>query len=417
MAYSASRIGKVQFAEQSSWGSFSSGSFSVLECEPPEFDFPTATEEVNSIRSALGAAPDYLKGAQTDGTLTLKFRLHGLHSNGAAASSNPSNTAESTLLKLAMGGQLTGGYVATGVATSSTTTTLKVDSGGDYSIGGGVMQPYSYGGFTLFEPVIPRSIATNDITLLWPVRTAAADNGTTHGTITNYVTNDQPTPISVVLTGQSAGYGFKLKDCAVSGLTIESTPQGFLSCTVTMTVGSWEHDTTTGALASYSYDSLPNLPVAVGYHGASFGSHIQGSTSAVGEIPCGSITWTMTNELTPITGFDGTQGTVQYALVNREIKVSGSISASDWVNTNLQTSTVASHNTDPTQYETLRMLIGDQPGNSMCIFIPRISLTKYAPEDQGGIQGISFEAIALDHSADTSVPSTPANSPFRIVHC
>jgi hypothetical protein len=125
----------------------------------------------------------------------------------------------------------------------------------------------------------------------------------------------------------------------------------------------------------------------------------------------------MTNELTPITGFDGTQGTVQYALVNREIKVSGSISASDWVNTNLQTSTVASHNTDPTQYETLRMLIGDQPGNSMCIFIPRISLTKYAPEDQGGIQGISFEAIALDHSADTSVASTPANSPFRIVHC
>ena len=418
MAYSATRIGKVTFSEQGSgWGTFSAGSFSTLECEPPEFDYPTATEEVNSIRSSLGAAPDYLKGSQTDGTLTLKFRLHGLHSDGAAASSTPSNTAESLLLKLAMGGQYTGEYAANGAGTSSTTTVLNVDSGGDYQVGAGIMTAYEYGAYTLYEPTVTRSIAGNAITLLWPIRTLPKDNGTTHGTITNYVTNDQPSPVSFVLAGQSGGLSIKLPDCACSCLVIESTPQGWLSCTTTWSVGSWSHDNSAGALSSYSYPGLPNLPVSVGYHGASFGSHVQGTTSAVGEIPCGSITWTMTNELTPITGFDGTQGTVQYALVNREIKVSGSISSSDWASVNLATSTVGAHSSDATAYETLRLLVGDTPGNSMCIFIPRISLTKYTPEDQGGIQGISFEAIALDHSADTSVASTPANSPFRIIHC
>ena len=419
MGYSATRIGKVNFAAQSAWGTVAGSGWQTLQCEPPEFDFPTAAEEVNSIRSQLGAAPDYLKGHQADGSLTLKFRMHGLHGDGSSASADPTNTAESTLIKLCMGGQTIDNYVAAGVGTSSTTTVLNVDSGPAYTLGAGIMMPYLSGGYTLYEPVVGRSVSTNAITLLWPARTAAPDDTayTTHGTITNYVTNDQPTPISVSIYGQEPGTSFSLLDCAVESLSIESTPAGWLQCTVTLKVGSWSQDTTSTTLASFSYPNLPFLPVSVGYHGASFGSHIQGTTSAVGELPCGSITWDMTNELAPITGFDGMQGTVQYAITNRTIKVSGSISVSDWTGTNIQTSSVGAHSTDATAYETMRLLVGDQPGNSLCIVIPRLSLTKYTPEDQGGIQGIGFEAIALDHSADTTVASTPTNTPFRIIHC
>lgn len=417
MGYSASRIGKVEFAEQSAWGTFAASGFQTLQCEPPEFDFPTAAEEVNSIRSSLGAAPDYLKGHQADGSLTLKFRMHGLHGDGAAASATPTNTAESTLIKLAMGGQYTGEYAAAGAGTSSTTTVLNVDDGSAYQVGAGIMTAYESGGYTLYEPTVVRSIATNAITLLWPIRTAAKDNGTTHGTLTNYVTNDQPTPVSFSLSGQEAGTSWLLTDGALESLSIESTPAGWLQCTATFKIGSWAQDTTSTTLAAYSYPNLPFLPVSVGYHGSSFASWIQGGAPPATELPCGSITWDMTNELVPITGFNGTQGTVQYAITNRTIKVSGSISVSDWTATNIQTSSVGAHSTDATAYETMRLLVGDQPGNSLCIVIPRISLTKYTPEDQGGIQGIGFEAIALDHSADTSVASTPANSPFRIIHC
>ena len=179
MGYSATRIGRVRFAAQSSsWGTFAASGFSTIQCDAPEFDFPTETADVTSIRAKLGAAPDNVKGHQAGGTLTLKFRMHGLHTSGAGITSNPTNTAESTLIKLALGGQYVGGYVASGVGTGSTTATLNVDDGADYQVGAGIVQPYDYSGMTLYEIVSTRSIATNAITLLHPVRTTAVDNRT-----------------------------------------------------------------------------------------------------------------------------------------------------------------------------------------------------------------------------------------------
>lgn len=412
MAFSASKIGQLSFAEQSAWGTPATSGFTGIECEMPSFDFPTSIETPDNLRSNY-FDPAPLQGHNAGGTLSFKFRMQGLHSDGATLTANPTANADAKLMKLALGGQVIGGYDDPGLGTTQTTTQWNATDGALHPAGSGIIAGKDYSGTVIYGFGVVKSVSTNALTLLYPSQVAPDDSSKTFGTVTSFSSNAQPAAATFRWAGAQQGQYFEISDAACTSATIETEPGGWLSCTMEFTCGRWTHNTS-GAVAGVTA-TTQYLPVCIGYQGASLGYHVQGGTASVQESKVGSVSFSIENEYAPISKFNGSQGIDQYALTNRSYTMASTISYESW--NALDLASVTGSVSAAAAYETVRFEVGGTPGNMLAIVMPRVYYSKFTPEDVNGIMGISWEAKALQHTADDGNASTTsaADSAFRLI--
>ena len=412
MGYSATKIGQLTFAEQSEWGSPAGSGFTGIECEVPSFDFPTSMEVPDNLRSNF-FDPAPLQGHNAGGTLSFKFRMQGLHTSGALLSDNPTANADAKLMKLALGGQVIGGYDSPGIGSGSTATSWNTVDGSLYGIGRGVIASKTVSGVDKYGFGVVKSVSTNAVTMLYPTAQVPDSGSKTFGTVTSFSSNAQANPVTFRWAGAQTGQFFEISDCVCTSATIESEPGGWLSCTMEFTCGKWTHSTS-GAAAGVT-TGTQYLPVCIGYQGASLGYHVENVTSSVQETAVGSVSFTIENEYTPINTFSANQGVYQYALTNRSFTMSSTISYDQWSSPSLDS--IVGKTYPATHYETLRFEVGNTPGNMLAIVMPRVYYSKFTPEDVNGIMGISWEAKAMQHTADAGDASTTsaADSAFRVI--
>ena len=310
MANWAWRDVSVGFALQSDLTTTASAGFEYL---PAEVSIPEHTRDAEDFQfatSQVGAYQPPAVGGKHGATFTLRIPLRGMKSGYDPTAEQPGVTADVISREIALVGALLGSnnsaassnanlmkgahlnasaaYAANDVSSAtSTAVTVQAASGANYAVGDfacfddNSSQSQPQLGFI-------KSIAGDVLTLFEASGNTASSNDENYGTVTAYLSNAEPLPLTFRIVGDQTEFGLIYTGCICSGgnITLNANATPILEVEFTCTSREW--DATIGGLQTS--DAFTRLPPIIGNNGGRIavgGSQACGLTDVV-------LSWTNT---------------------------------------------------------------------------------------------------------------------------
>ena len=405
MAYRPNKLGRIAIKIQGSgWGTPET-SFASTNYIEAEVGVPKMVREalrMDPIRSGF-EEPEVLAGSRAGVEIPVKFPLHGWST--ATPSTDATEHPDALLIRLALGAAVQTGYVATNIASGSTTSSVKFTAGNTNWEGSGMLIPTS--GTPGYEIIAMSDIDTTPtpdagVPLITMQRTPSS-SGTHYGSNTIYLTNDTPSPITMDWIGIDAGHHVRYSDGLVKSLKITgSAKKGPMLEAVIRFTGTTSFPGSGGSLAAYVY-GFPLVPASIAANGAAV--YFNGSWIA----PSSEVVFSVDVDLQDVEGWGSPEGVAQQLVNDRKVKATLLMPS-----TATFTTDILAPGTAVTKF--MAIYACGTPGRAAGFVLPAPTLTATADfADRSGLLAISYETAPQVFSSDGSAGAGAGNKSCRFL--
>jgi len=331
MATWALRDVSIGFALQSDLTTTATTGFEYLPAEVAVPDLVRDAEDLQFATAQVGAYQPPAVGGKHGSTFTVRIPLRGFKSGYDATAEQPgvdadvisreiallgailgsNNSAASSNANLMKGAHLqaSNAYTANDVSSATATAvTVQAASGANYAVGDFACFDDN-GGQTAPQLGFIKSIAGDVLTLFEGSANTASSNDENYGTVTAYLSNAEPLPLTFRIVGDQTQFGQIFTGCIpVSGsITLNANQTSILEVTFQSTSREW--DATIGGLQTS--DAFTRLPPIIGNNG--------GRIAVGGSQACGltDVTLSFENELKWFECASGAEGYSAVKVVSR----------------------------------------------------------------------------------------------------
>lgn len=401
MAYRPNKLGRIAIKVQASgWGTAET-SFAAANYVEAEVGIPVYFREgirIDPLRSGFEEA-EVLAGTKSAVEISLKFPLHG-HST-ATPSADVTEHPDALLMRLALGLAVQTGYVATNIASGSTTSSLKVTAANANWNGSALVVPSA--GTPAYDCCFVTAVDTgpvpDTVTPLVAFTRTPSSSGTHYGSNTIYLANDTPTPITMDWIGVDAGHHIRYSDGLVKSIKVTGSARKgpMVDCTLRFT-GSTTLPGSGGSLAAYTY-GFPIIPPMVGANGARV--YFNGAEATAAEAG-----FNVDCTLVDVDGWASPEGIAQQLVTDRKVTSTLLVPS-----TGTFTNELLAPGTEATK---LQVFYAIQPGRTAGYLIPAPVLVAQSKfEDRGGLLAVSYEMAPHLFASDGTVGAGAGNKSTR----